>query len=245
MAWSTQQLADLAGTTVKTVRHYHQVGLLDEPERAGNGYKQYQTAHLVRLLQVKRMSDLGISLAQIRTLASSTVDTDASIAILDAELEASIERLQRVRAELALLLRYRAPLDTPSPFASTADGLPEKYRGLLTVYSRVLNEPVLQDLSALLDEPDEASEPFEALSDESDERAIEDAAQLLAVAMAAHRDRFPWASDLRASARTKGNLAQEALSSAVVDAFNHGQLRALARAHEIARDADASDDRTE
>lgn len=40
MAWSTQQLADLAGTTVNTVRHYHRLGLLDEPERQGNGYKQ-------------------------------------------------------------------------------------------------------------------------------------------------------------------------------------------------------------
>lgn len=244
MAWSTQQLADLAGTTVKTVRHYHQVGLLDEPERAGNGYKQYQTSHLVRLLQVKRMSDLGISLAQIRTLATSTVDTDASIAILDAELEASIERLQRVRAELALLLRYRAPLDTPTPFAHSADGLPEKYRGLLTVYSRVLNETALHDTSELLNEPDEASEPFEALTDESDDRTIDDVAQLLAVSMAAHRERLPWASDLRSATQTKGNLAQEALSSAVVDAFNHGQLRALARAHDIVRKADAADDQT-
>lgn len=242
MAWSTKQLADLAGTTVKTVRHYHRVGVLDEPERAGNGYKQYRTAHLVRLLQVKRMSDLGISLAQIRALATNSADADASIAILDAELEATIERLQRVRAELALLLRYRAPLDTPAPFANSADGLPEKYRGLLTVYSRVLNETVLHDTSVLLSEPDDASEPFEALTDESDGAVVEHVAQLLAVSMAAHRERFPWAADLRSATRTKGSLAQEALSSALLDTFNHGQLRALARADEILRRGDAEDD---
>ncbi|WP_433560110.1 MerR family DNA-binding transcriptional regulator [Pseudonocardia xinjiangensis] len=28
MAWSTRELADLAGTTVRAVRHYHDVGLL-------------------------------------------------------------------------------------------------------------------------------------------------------------------------------------------------------------------------
>ncbi|WP_399921406.1 MerR family transcriptional regulator [Streptomyces kanamyceticus] len=48
-AWSTGQLAELAGTTTKTVRHYHETGLLDEPERAPNGYKRYGVSHLVRL----------------------------------------------------------------------------------------------------------------------------------------------------------------------------------------------------
>ena len=50
MAWSTQQLADLAGSTVKAVRYYHRIGLLAEPERTSNGYKQYDTTHLVRAI---------------------------------------------------------------------------------------------------------------------------------------------------------------------------------------------------
>ena len=54
MAWSTSRLAELAGTTLNTVRHYHRRGLLDEPPRAGNGYKQYGVEHLVRLLQIRR-----------------------------------------------------------------------------------------------------------------------------------------------------------------------------------------------
>ena len=29
MAWSTRELADLAGTTVNTVRHYHERGLIE------------------------------------------------------------------------------------------------------------------------------------------------------------------------------------------------------------------------
>ena len=49
MAWSTRQIADLAGTSVRAVRHYHEVGLLAEPERRSNGYKQYGVAHLVRV----------------------------------------------------------------------------------------------------------------------------------------------------------------------------------------------------
>jgi DNA-binding transcriptional MerR regulator len=33
MAWSTRELAELASTTVNTIRHYHRLGLLAEPER--------------------------------------------------------------------------------------------------------------------------------------------------------------------------------------------------------------------
>jgi DNA-binding transcriptional MerR regulator len=68
MAWSTREIAELAGTSLRAVRHYHEVGLLPEPERHSNGYKQYGVAHLVRLLRIKRLVDLGFSLSRIAEL---------------------------------------------------------------------------------------------------------------------------------------------------------------------------------
>ena len=65
MGWSTRELAELAGTTIKAVRHYHEHGLLEDPRRAVNGYKQYGAGHLVRLLQIRRLRELGLSLSQI------------------------------------------------------------------------------------------------------------------------------------------------------------------------------------
>ncbi|WP_375117890.1 MerR family transcriptional regulator [Nonomuraea sp. MTCD27] len=38
------------------MRYYHQVGLLDEPDREPNGYKRYEVHHLTRLLQIKRLT---------------------------------------------------------------------------------------------------------------------------------------------------------------------------------------------
>ncbi|MEW1841154.1 MerR family transcriptional regulator [Nonomuraea angiospora] len=35
------ELARLAGVTVRALRQYHQVGVLAEPERGGNGYPKY------------------------------------------------------------------------------------------------------------------------------------------------------------------------------------------------------------
>lgn len=54
MTWSTRQLAELAGTSVRAVRHYHDIGLLAELERASNGYKRYGVAHLLRITGVNR-----------------------------------------------------------------------------------------------------------------------------------------------------------------------------------------------
>ena len=96
MAWSTRRLAQLGGTTVKTIRHYHEIGLLDEPERAGNGYKQYGTAHLVHILQIARLRDLGMGLAQIAELEGSDEAFAATLHQLDAQLAESISHQQQL-----------------------------------------------------------------------------------------------------------------------------------------------------
>ncbi|MDN3482326.1 MerR family transcriptional regulator [Arthrobacter sp. APC 3897] len=70
MAWSTRELAELAHTTVNTVRHYHRLGLLEEPDRRYNGYKQYGARHLVSLLRIRRLAALGVPLAQMQELGA-------------------------------------------------------------------------------------------------------------------------------------------------------------------------------
>ncbi|TFD92058.1 MerR family DNA-binding transcriptional regulator [Cryobacterium lactosi] len=114
MAWSTSQIAELAGTTVKAVRHYHKLGLLDEPDRLANGYKQYQVPHLVRLLQITRLADLGIPLGQIAPSDRADQAPDAALRLLDAELEAKVRRLRRIRHELAVILSNRGPSAPPA-----------------------------------------------------------------------------------------------------------------------------------
>ncbi|MFD0852085.1 MerR family DNA-binding transcriptional regulator, partial [Actinomadura adrarensis] len=36
------ELAALVGVSTRTVRHYHHLGLLPEPERRANGYREYR-----------------------------------------------------------------------------------------------------------------------------------------------------------------------------------------------------------
>ncbi|MGF0315958.1 hypothetical protein [Nocardia fluminea] len=56
----------------------------DGPEYASIGDKQYRTEHLVRLLQIKRLSDLGVPPAQIAAMGRADEDPDDAIRVLHA-----------------------------------------------------------------------------------------------------------------------------------------------------------------
>ena len=77
MAWSTRELAELAGTSLRAVRHYHDQGLLPEPPRSTNGYKHYGVRHLIQLLHIRRLVDLGVPLAEIPAELQALVESPA------------------------------------------------------------------------------------------------------------------------------------------------------------------------
>lgn len=117
MPWSTKELADLSNTSVRIIRHYHDIGLLDEPARLANGYKQYGSADLIRVLRIHRLSGLGFSLDQIAGMLDSPADTDAALDELDTEIAATITRLEQVRSDIARSRHLGAPADmTPEAF---------------------------------------------------------------------------------------------------------------------------------
>lgn len=63
--WSIQQIAKLAGTTSRTLRHYDDIGLLPPSRTAGNGYRYYDEASLVRLQRILLLRELGLGLPHI------------------------------------------------------------------------------------------------------------------------------------------------------------------------------------
>ncbi|QEW02767.1 MerR family transcriptional regulator [Microbacterium lushaniae] len=107
MSWSTRELAELAGTTVNTVRHYHRIGLLDEPERGPNGYKHYGSSHLRQLLHIRRLRERGVPIAEIPPDDGPHSD-ERMLRLIEADLSASIDRLQLARAEIRAMLSARA-----------------------------------------------------------------------------------------------------------------------------------------
>ncbi|WP_017591510.1 helix-turn-helix domain-containing protein [Nocardiopsis potens] len=229
MAWSTRQLAELADTTVKAVRHYHEIGLLDVPERASNGYKQYGVSHLVRLVQIKRLSDLGVPLAQIAAMGRADEEPDEAIRVLDAELEATIERLTRIRAELAVILRHRASPEVPPGFAPVSRSLSETRRSLLMVYSAVFSEEGMERLRRMAAEQEEIDDEFERLPADADEAAIGLLAERMAPVVRAAREEHPWSADPTADSPRGAKLAESAIAQAVAELYNPAQIRVLQR----------------
>ena len=66
MEYTIRQLADLAGVTTRTLRWYHEIGLL-EPARTGeNGYRYYGPAQVDRLQHILFYRALGVELPQIK-----------------------------------------------------------------------------------------------------------------------------------------------------------------------------------
>ncbi|MHC5796472.1 helix-turn-helix domain-containing protein [Lacisediminihabitans sp. FW035] len=235
MAWSTSELAELAGTTLKAVRHYHKVGLLEEPERKSNGYKQYQVSHLLRLLQITRLAELGVPLAQIAALGHADKDPDQAIHVLDAELEATIDRLQRIRGELALILRHRAPAELPTGFSNVAGELSEADRALVLIYSRLFDEATMADLQGMVQEQPrtDVDKEFDMLHADADRATRRKLGKLLAPAMKAGLDKFPTLKSPIAQSPTRAGSARNAVEAAMHELYNIAQLEVLYRSHLI------------
>lgn len=65
MDWPIQQIAALAGTTSRTLRHYDDIGLLPPSRIASNGYRHYDAEALYRLQRILLLRELGLGLDAI------------------------------------------------------------------------------------------------------------------------------------------------------------------------------------
>ncbi|TPW76933.1 MerR family transcriptional regulator [Schumannella sp. 10F1B-5-1] len=105
MEWSIQQIARLAGTTSRTLRHYDQIGLL-RPTRVGaNGYRYYGDAALVRLQRILLLRELGLGIPAIAAALQGD-DVDA-LRTHRGWLEQERERLDRRIAAVEHTIRAR------------------------------------------------------------------------------------------------------------------------------------------
>lgn len=112
------ELARLAGVTVRALRHYHQVGVLAEPDRRSNGYREYDVHDLIRVLRIKRLASLGIPLERMPDLLDDTDDRAGELLDeLDTELAAQIDRLTTQRGIIARLRASDAAPDLPPELA--------------------------------------------------------------------------------------------------------------------------------
>lgn len=92
------EVARLAGTTPRALRHYHVVGVLPEPARNANGYRRYELVDLVRVTRIRWLLAGGLSL---REVGAALQDETGRGMDLDDELEAALGRVMAEQARLA------------------------------------------------------------------------------------------------------------------------------------------------
>ncbi|MGF1473878.1 MAG: MerR family transcriptional regulator [Rubrobacteraceae bacterium] len=101
------EVAKLTGVTTKTVRHYHRIGLLAEPERSQGGYRLYGPDELLRLQRIRQLRSFGLALGRIKKILGDPEDGRTlreSLVALHREVSAEIEKLEGRRQRIEELL---------------------------------------------------------------------------------------------------------------------------------------------
>lgn len=90
-------LSRATGVDVETIRYYEKEGLLPEPARLDNGYRNYAQPHLERLSFIRHCRALDMPLSDVKRLLGFVDDPDGHSLNVDQLVD---EQLSRVRARL-------------------------------------------------------------------------------------------------------------------------------------------------
>ncbi|MGD9939045.1 MAG: MerR family transcriptional regulator [Clostridia bacterium] len=98
------ELSRLFGITVRTIRYYEELGLLEAENRDGPEHRRYSERNAIRLKRIQQLKDYGLTLAEISELFE--------LARIDRSGEAVRQGLAaKYRERLAEAAKRRAALD--------------------------------------------------------------------------------------------------------------------------------------
>lgn len=108
---SIGELSRETGVKVPTIRYYEQIGLLPEPPRTDGNQRRYDSAARHRLHFIVHARAMGFPMQSVRAMLDISGhpeapcdDIDALVGDRLAEIDERLERLTRLRGELAAML---------------------------------------------------------------------------------------------------------------------------------------------
>src|SRR5262245_2546078 len=118
------EIAELVGLSTRAIRHYHHRGLLAEPARQPNGYRDYGLLEVIVLARIRRLTELGLSLDEVRDALADDQGKDLRevLVSLDLDLERQEAAVRDRRARLAVLIN-RNELHPDATISEGLDGL--------------------------------------------------------------------------------------------------------------------------
>jgi DNA-binding transcriptional MerR regulator len=129
MAMKIGELAERAGTSVKTIRYYDDVGVLPAQERTPSGYRLYGEGALDRYRFVRAAQAVGFRLGEIRALIALRDQDQAPCEFVarlierrSTALDQLIADLEALRDELREIAVVRGSPGTPVTGAAATQG---------------------------------------------------------------------------------------------------------------------------
>jgi DNA-binding transcriptional MerR regulator len=122
------ELANLAGVSTDTLRHYERLGLLARPQRTESGYRRYTPQSLERVRLIRRALSVGFSLPELTAILKMRDNGEVPCNTVRRVAES---KLQAVKQQIADLIAMRDQLenilkDWNSRLAHTPKGLPAR-----------------------------------------------------------------------------------------------------------------------
>lgn len=102
------ELAEAVALPTQTIRFYERKGLLPDPERGSNGYRNYDGSTLTRLYFIGAAQAAGLTLAEIGSIIELRDDGTAPCTHVAGLVE---NKLAAVRARIATLVALEAELE--------------------------------------------------------------------------------------------------------------------------------------
>lgn len=115
MLYTVKEVSSMSNITVKTLHHYHKIGLLIPQQVSEAGYRLYGKKELERLQQILFYRELEFPLEQIRQLLEGEPDRVQVLAAQEKLLEARQQRLERILQTLRQT-KEGTPMDASALF---------------------------------------------------------------------------------------------------------------------------------
>jgi DNA-binding transcriptional MerR regulator len=96
------ELAERTGLSLRTIRHYDEVGLLPATARTDGGFRVYSEDDFERLMVIKQMKPLGFSLEEMAEILNILANQDSEQTSATADRMAEfLEKAVHQRAKMA------------------------------------------------------------------------------------------------------------------------------------------------
>jgi DNA-binding transcriptional MerR regulator len=113
------EVAKRSGLSATTVRYYEDIGLLPQPARAANGYRDYEPEAVERLRFVRDAQDSGLTLAEISSILELRAQGESTchhtIELMERHLEDVDRRIESLRASRDVYAKLIARAITLDP----------------------------------------------------------------------------------------------------------------------------------